>query len=474
MTESRDIEGRNTGARNSPQLSSSRPDGKARQLRPYTGALVLSLIALMALVAGCGEGTALPWSNAVPESAAGTPSPTLSSAGSQPPADSATSLSESPTTVASSTSAAGSAPDAGASVPVPTEVADGGATAGGTPASPAQGDRTHTVMEGDTLSGLAEQYYTTVSAIMEANGLTSYLIFVDQVLKIPGPDDVAIAAQAPPASPQQPPITQAGEAAATPTSAEIVVPGATSPNLPQPTVAPPSDPTEAPVDPAPPVQVVREPVVVNGRTYDAYIPAAVKEGQFYQYTCEFDAAWIVLKTYGYDVGLDEMIQAVGLDTSVEPYYEDTADGLIVYGGDIFNYYSGDYKKNFLGRSTGRAMRKAFEAYGLQVTPVNSRPGLEAALLRGELVWIKTTVDFKPWRPVTWVMPDGSTTQGVLGNDHALVVMGFNSEGVVIRDPLGPTSTNWQRQYEYVVPWSRFLEAWGAQQFDGLAVAPPGL
>ena len=456
------IEGRNTGAHNSPQLSSSRPDGKARQLRPYTGALVLSLIALMALLAGCGEGTALPWSSAVPESAVGTPSPTLSSAGSQPPADSTTSLSASPTTVASPTSAAGSVPDTGASVPVPTEVADGGA------ASPAQGDRTHTVMEGDTLSGLAEQYDTTVSAIMEANGLTSYLIFVDQVLKIPGPDEVAVAAQA------TPPTTQAGEAAATPTSAEIVVPGATSPNLPQPTVTPPSDSTEAPVDPAPTVQAVREPVVVNGRTYDAYIPAAIKEGQWYQYTCEFDAVWIIMKTYGYDVSLDEMIQAVGLDTSIEPYYEDTADGLIVYGGDIFNNYSGDYKKNFLARSTGRAMRKSFEAYGLQVTPVNSRRDLEAALLRGELVWIKTTVDFKPWRPVTWVMPDGSTTQGVLGNDHALVVMGFNADGVVIRDPLGPTSTNWQRQYEYEVPWSRFLEAWGAQQFDGLAVAPPGL
>jgi uncharacterized protein YvpB len=120
------------------------------------------------------------------------------------------------------------------------------------------------------------------------------------------------------------------------------------------------------------------------------------------------------------------------------------------------------------------MRKAFEAYDLQVTPVQDRPSLESALLRGELVWIKTTVDFKPWTPVTWVMPDGSTTRGVLGNDHALVVMGFNADGVVIRDPLGPTSTGRNRPYEYEVPWDKFMAAWGAQQYDGLAVRPPGL
>jgi hypothetical protein len=61
---------------------------------------------------------------------------------------------------------------------------------------------------------------------------------------------------------------------------------------------------------------------------------------------------------------------------------------------------------------------------------------------------------------------------VLGNDHAVVVMGFNAESVVIRDVLGPTSSNWQRPYEYEVDWPTFLAAWEAQEFDGLAVAPP--
>ena len=167
-----------------------------------------------------------------------------------------------------------------------------------------------------------------------------------------------------------------------------------------------------------------------------------------------------------------MIALVGVDTSIEPYIKESKDGFFIYGGDITQGFSGNIKENFLARSTGEAMRKAFEQYDLGVTPVNDRAGVEVALGAGELVWIKTTVDFKPWRPAVWVMPDGRTRQTVLGNDHAVVVMGFSERGVVIRDVLGPTSSNWQRPYEYEVDWDTFLAAWGAQAFDGLAVAPP--
>jgi hypothetical protein len=223
---------------------------------------------------------------------------------------------------------------------------------------------------------------------------------------------------------------------------------------------------------ATPAATPQQKVVVNGRTYDAYIKAAVKKKQEYHYSCEFDAAWVVLKTYGFDVSVAKQAEIMGVDKSREPYYRQTKQGILIYGGDVTTSFSGDYKKNFLARSTGAAMRKVFEHYGLKVTPVNNRAGLEAALLRGELVWIKTTVDFKAWRPATWVMPDGRTYKTVLGNDHAVVVIGFNKSGVVIRDVLGPTNTNWQRKYEYEVSWPKFLAAWGAQQYDGLAVAPP--
>ncbi|HKP54835.1 MAG TPA: C39 family peptidase [Chloroflexia bacterium] len=213
-------------------------------------------------------------------------------------------------------------------------------------------------------------------------------------------------------------------------------------------------------------------VVVKGHVYDAYIPAATKKNQEFHYSCEFDAAWVVLKTNGFDVSVAQQAAIVGMSKGPEPYYKETKKGIFIYGGDITTSFSGDYKKNFLARSTGQAMRKVFEKYGLRVTPVNTREGIQAALLRGELVWIKTTVDFKAWKPATWVMPNGRTHKTVLGNDHAAVVMGFNKDVVVIRDVLGPTSTGKNRVYEYEVTWAKFMASWGAQSFDGLAVGKP--
>ena len=335
------------------------------------------------------------------------------------------------------------------SIASPTSISSTGSTVPGAGGAP----RTYTVKPGDTLSQIAEQFDVTTVELMAANDISSAdFLQIDQVLTIPSGTTTG-----------QVEPTKAAEAASTPTQVAAVV----EPTSTEVVEAAVVTATFAPVAPE------TEPVVVNGRVYDAYNKAAIKKGQWYHYTCEFDAAWIVFKTYGLDVGLEDMVAAVSLDTSIEPYYEETKDGVVVYGGDITNSYSGDYTKNFLARSTGQAMRKAFEAYGLKVTAVQDRPSLEAALRRGELVWIKTTVDFKPWVPVTWVMPDGRTAKGVLGNDHALVVMGFNKDVVVIRDPLGPTSTGRQRLYEYEVPWKKFMAAWGAQAYDGLAVAPPG-
>ena len=223
---------------------------------------------------------------------------------------------------------------------------------------------------------------------------------------------------------------------------------------------------------APVSAAAQETVTVNGRTFDAYVPAAAKVGQFAYYTCEFDAAWVVLATFGHDVPLEEQLAIVGQDRSVEPYAVPTADGYTIYGGDISVGFSGDYTHNFLARTTGGAMRPLFEAYGLETRAVKSRHGLEKMLRAGALVWMKATVDFLPWEPATWVAPDGRTFPTVLGNDHAVVVIGYNAEGVVIRDVLGPTNTNWSRAYEYVVDWTTFLAVAEAQGFDAVAVSQP--
>ncbi|NTU80967.1 MAG: hypothetical protein HGA45_16565, partial [Chloroflexales bacterium] len=235
---------------------------------------------------------------------------------------------------------------------------------------------------------------------------------------------------------------------------------ATATPRPTATTTPPPTPSPTPA-----------PVRVNGRLYDAYIPAAVKQGQAYQYSCEFDAAWVVMQTFGVDVDVETIIARTPQDTTVEPSFAETGDGFVISGGDIRRAFSGDYRTSFLARSSGTALIPVFASFGLRAEPVGDRAGVEAALRRGALVWMKTTVDFKPWRPATWVTPDGSRLRTVLGNDHAVVVIGYNRDAVVIRDVLGPTSTNHQRPLEYEVTWETFLWAWEAQAFDGLAVAP---
>jgi Peptidase_C39 like family len=210
----------------------------------------------------------------------------------------------------------------------------------------------------------------------------------------------------------------------------------------------------------------------DGRAYTAYVPAATKAGQFYQYSCEFDASWVVLATFGHDVSFEEQLDIVGHDTSIEPYFEETDEGFIIYGGDITSAFCGDYTTNMLARSTGTAFLPLFEHYGLEARPVATREEIEETLDGGGLVWTKATVDFLPWAETTWLTPSGKSVPTVLGNDHAVVVMGYNDDGVVIRDVLGPTNTNWERSHEYDVPWETFLDVFAAQGSDGVGVLPP--
>lgn len=281
------------------------------------------------------------------------------------------------------------------------------------------------------------------------------------------------------ATPSATPRPSATASSISPSATAVIPPESTTAARPTATTVPTETAlptaTTAPTEIALPTATaapIAGPIQVNGRLFDAYIPAATKPSQFFQYSCEFDAAWVILETYGIPASGDELVASVDHDRSIEPYIEETAQGYLIYGGDITNAYSGDYTKNFLARSTGTAMRKLFDRYSLQTTPVNDQAGLEAALRGGSLVWMKTTVDFNSWRPATWIMPDGRTYRTVLGNDHAVVAMGFSERGVVIRDVLGPTSSNRQRPYEYEVDWGTFMSAWEAQSFDGLAVAPP--
>lgn len=215
------------------------------------------------------------------------------------------------------------------------------------------------------------------------------------------------------------------------------------------------------------------PVEADGATWDALIQVPIKRGQWFHYTCEFDSAWSIMKAYGIEAPLEEQVDIVGIDNRVVPYWDDSSEEVIVYGGDIGEHFSGFLDSNLMSRSTGNAMRKSFEAQGLVATPAPDRPSIETSVRSGHPVFFKSTVDFLPWRPARWISPEGYEYPVVFSNDHALTVIGFNEEDVIIRDPLGPTSTNELRPYQYRVTWERFLEVLGAQGNDAWAISPPG-
>ncbi|NMR19364.1 lytic transglycosylase domain-containing protein [Cellulomonas fimi] len=80
------------------------------------------------------------------------------------------------------------------------------------PAAPAPSSRTHPVVSGDTVSGIAARYGTTVAAVVAANGLDSRaFIRVGQQLTIPGAGAPATAA--PVSAPVSAPVTIAPVAA---------------------------------------------------------------------------------------------------------------------------------------------------------------------------------------------------------------------------------------------------------------------
>jgi hypothetical protein len=213
------------------------------------------------------------------------------------------------------------------------------------------------------------------------------------------------------------------------------------------------------------------PVNAGNQDWHAYIQLPIKEGQYDHFTCEFDSAEIILRAYGSNLTLDDQMELVGQDNSIEPVADDSGPVVMIHGGDIDEHFCGYVDTNILSRARGNAVRKVFDHEELKVTAVDSREGIESALLAGEPVWFKSTVDFLDWDPSIWITPDGDEFPVVHTNDHALIVMGFNEGDVIIRDPLGVTSTNDRRPWQYTVSWDRFLDVFAAQGNDGLAVGP---
>ena len=219
------------------------------------------------------------------------------------------------------------------------------------------------------------------------------------------------------------------------------------------------------------VSTAMEPVTINGRTYTAYTETFVKQGQWTLYSCEFDVAHMIMMTFGVETALDDLLGYVGLDNPFQPYAEQTPSGLVIYGGDIGEAFCGDLTSNTFAKTRGSAIRRAFEGFDFRVETVSSRSGVKRGLAAGKLMWLKTTVDFTDYLPTRWLTPDGTAYPTVYDNDHCVAAIGYDDDIVVIRDALGPTNTNWDRRYEYEVPWDVFMDCWSSGGYDGLLISP---
>lgn len=216
---------------------------------------------------------------------------------------------------------------------------------------------------------------------------------------------------------------------------------------------------------------VMDPVTIDGRTYTAYTETVIKQGQWDLYTCEFDVAYMIMATFGVETTLDELVGYVGFDNPFEPYAEETPSGIIIHGGDISTAFCGDLSSNTYSKTRGSAITRAFEGFDFTVETVSSRKAVEAGLSAGKLMWMKTTVDFTEFVPTRWQTPDGTVFPTAYENDHCVAAIGYDDDTVIIRDSLGPTNTNWDRPWEYDVPWDLFLECWGSSGHDGLLISP---
>lgn len=79
---------------------------------------------------------------------------------------------------------------AGATTPTGTRTTASATTPAGSPTvatTPTPSERTYTVKSGDTLSGIAAEFNTTVAAILAANPGLTEILQIGQVIKLPPP-----------------------------------------------------------------------------------------------------------------------------------------------------------------------------------------------------------------------------------------------------------------------------------------------
>ncbi len=147
--------------------------------------------------------------------------------------------------------------------------------------------------------------------------------------------------------------------------------------------------------------------------------------------CESVALYLLLKYNGVSTTVDDIVD--NLKKGDMPYLV----GSTYYGSDPEEVFVGDPRSSY---SYGVYNKPLVEVANMYKSGINSRIGLGfddmLSLVKGNkpvLVWVSINLN-KSYVSSTWVDKDSGRTIKWLAGEHAVVVIGYDSENVIVSDP----------------------------------------
>ena len=149
--------------------------------------------------------------------------------------------------------------------------------------------------------------------------------------------------------------------------------------------------------------------------------------------CESVALSILLEYYGVDVTVDDLIQK--LPKGDLPYYKDN----ILYGGNPYLEFIGDpYSKESFGTFDVPIYKVAIQYKSGMINGTGNDLDTVLDIVsqgRPVLVWTSMYLAL-PYISKSWIYPVTNEVIHWPANEHAVVIVGFSEDYVVISDPIG--------------------------------------
>lgn len=180
-------------------------------------------------------------------------------------------------------------------------------------------------------------------------------------------------------------------------------------------------------------RIVKREAEIKERDSKKLIGGNYVYSQFSSYPtgCESVALYLLLKYNGVNTTVDDIVD--NLKKGDMPYLV----GSTYYGSDPEEVFVGDPRSSY---SYGVYNKPLVEVANMYKSGINSRVGLAfddmLNLVKGNkpvLVWVSINLN-KSYVSSTWVDKDSGKTIKWLAGEHAVVVIGYDSENVIVSDP----------------------------------------